>query len=186
MLFRSPDDDVLLEVDSNLYKLVKVNRDARTGGVNRRYGVTSSYMRKYAEHGFRVQNQHKPSAFKHLSTDEDLSDAGFERMLQAASSEELEEEETIKVLVHGRNTTHCLIHSKAYPIWTIKGLCYMATLKDRTLPVFKWDKYITMRRLAGIDKNFRKDAKFYVTEKDSDGLFHISLVMVRCVQPQIP
>ena len=52
----------------------------------------------------------------------------------------------------------------------------MAVLKEHTLPVFKWDKYITMNRLANIDKNFRKDAKFYVTEKDVDGLFHISLV----------
>ena len=48
-----------------------------------------------------------------------------------------------------------MTHTEEKPVWNEKGLCYLAALKARTLPLFEWSRNITLKRLVNLTKYFR-------------------------------
>src|SRR6266436_7276672 len=67
-----------------------------------------------------------------------------------------------------------MTHSENKPVWDNKGLCYLATMKARTLPLFEWSRNITLKHLVNLTKYFRRNDTFYVT-KHGDGQYHLDL-----------
>jgi len=55
-----------------------------------------------------------------------------------------------------------------------KGLCYLAAIKARTLPLFEWSHNITLKHLVNLTKYFRRNDQFYVT-KHGNGQYHLDL-----------
>src|SRR6266850_5872622 len=150
-------------MNKKLFKLVEVDHNLQ----NERREVAKppchfrqKHTRKYAEKALKMKNKDRP-LFNDSMLYTTLDDKQFEKVLQGASSEELEEDEMIEVHVKGNKT---LIHDKQFPIWNIKGYCYLAAIKVRAYPLFEWKKNILLDELARICKALRKDSDFYITE----------------------
>ena len=133
--YSSPEDDVLI-INKKLYKLVEVDHNIQ----KERIEVAKlpchnkqSHTRKYAATALKMKNKDKP-LFNDSMSYTMLDDNQFEKVLQGASSEELEEDEMIHVHVKGNKT---LVHDKDFPVWNTKGFCYLTVIKVRAYPLFK-------------------------------------------------
>jgi hypothetical protein len=135
-------------------------------------------LRKLAHIGFTVKNEKKEKYLYNSGSHGELSDVMYEKFLAGASSEELEDGEVIRVGVErgkGKEPL-ALYHEPKYPIWNVKGLCYLAALKVGAIKMFMWRKNITLKELVTFSKNFRCENTFYITEEGKDRL-HLSLRM---------
>src|SRR6266403_895289 len=167
-------DHIIFEVDDNKYKLVKLDQKYRKEGGTRQNIPMHSRLRRYALKGFSQYNKVKPEHLKDLDLHDDFNDEKFELFLRGASSEELETGECMYVKVRGRSGVRLMTHTEAKPIWKEKGLCYLAAIKARTLPLFEWSRNITFKRLVNLTKHFRRNDQFYVT-KHGKGQYHLDL-----------
>src|SRR6266850_4836501 len=136
-------------MNKKLFKLVEVDHNLQ----NERREVAKppchfkqTHTRQYAEKALKMKNKDKP-LFNDSMSYTMLDDEQFEKVLQGTSSEELEEDEMIEVHVKGGKT---LIHDEKFPIWNVKGYCYLAAIKVRAYPLFEWKKNILLNELARI------------------------------------
>src|SRR6266478_2169218 len=138
-------ENIVFEVDDNKYKLVKLDQKYRKHGGTRKDIPVHSRIRKYALSGFTHHNRGKPEYLKDEDLHDDFNDEKYELMLRGASSEELKSGEVMYVRVRGRSGVKTIVHTEAKPIWKEKGLCYLAAIKARTLPLFEWSRNITLK-----------------------------------------
>jgi len=60
-----------------------------------------------------------------------------------------------------------MTHTEEKPVWNNHGLCYLATMKARALPLFEWSRNITLKHLVNLTKYFQQEDMFYVTKHGS-------------------
>src|SRR6266478_2684606 len=175
--WRSSSEDseqIVFEVDDKQYKLVKLDQKYRKQGGTRQDIPVHSRLRKYVLRGFNQHNKGKPEYLVDDDLHDDFKDEKYELLLKGASSEELETGECMYVKVRGRGGVRMMTHTEEKPVWKNHGLCYLATVKARTLPLFEWSRNITLKHLVNLTKYFRRNDTFYVT-KHGEGQYHLDL-----------
>jgi hypothetical protein len=167
-------------INNQMYTLVHLDKKSRMELLER---ITPKLpqptcLRKLANIGLAVKNKGKAKHLYDSGSHGKLSDMAYEKFLAGVSSEEGEEGEVIRVGVERSKGKEplALYHEAKYPIWNVKGLCYLAVIKASALEMFMWKKNITLKEFAKFSKNFRHDDTFYITEEGKDRL-HLSLQM---------
>ncbi len=92
----------------------------------------------------------------------ELNSEDYSLYLDGQDSESLEADEVMHVDI-GRPWK--FVHSADHPVWEVQGFCYLAAIKERALPLYRWHPNISIKNLAYMVKSFRKDVRFDIVSK---------------------
>ena len=127
-------------LNNEMYTLVRLDKKSRKELLDKITPMIPrpTRLRKLAHIGLTVKNEKKEKYLYDSGSHGELSDMMYEKFLAGASSEELEDHEVIRVGVErgkGKEPL-ALYHEAKYPIWNVKGLCYLAALKVGAIKMF--------------------------------------------------
>ena len=103
----------------------------------------------------------------------ELDDDKYSTLMSAKDDSELEYGEIMSVKLD--TMTKPFVHSHNMPVWKEHGYCYLAAIKTRALPCYRWRPFIKIIELASYSKLIRKNVNFDLIKTEIRNNHHLRI-----------